>query len=144
MSPSPYNTPPIANPVSNPDPGQNPAPSQNSEERNWAMGCHLSSLSGFIGVPFGNIIGPLVIWLIKKNDSAFINEHGRESLNFHISLWIYGIVSAILWFTVILIPLVLLAWAAIYIGGVVYSILAAVEASKGNHYRYPFTMRLIS
>jgi hypothetical protein len=85
-----------------------------------------------------------VVWLIKKDSSAFINEHGRESLNFHISLWIYGLISGILWFTIILIPLVFIAWAAIYIGGVVYSILAAVKAANGEHYRYPFTMRLIS
>ena len=115
-----------------------------SQEKNWAMGCHLSSLSGFIGVPFGNILGPLIIWLLKKNDSPFIDDHGRESLNFHISLWIYGIVSGLLWFTVILIPLVLIFWGLEFIAGVVYSIIAAVKASNGERYRYPFTLRLIS
>ncbi|HEX9996536.1 MAG TPA: DUF4870 domain-containing protein [Abditibacterium sp.] len=138
-------TPSPGNPYGTPLGPVSPSPmSPSPEEKNWAMGAHLSSLSGFIGVPFGNIIGPLVVWLIKKDSSAFINEHGRESLNFHISLWIYGLISGILWFTIILIPLVFIAWAAIYIGGVVYSILAAVKAANGEHYRYPFTMRLIS
>ncbi|WP_202973475.1 DUF4870 domain-containing protein [Abditibacterium utsteinense] len=137
MIPSPNN-------AFNPSPGGPMISAPSSEEKNWAMGCHLSSLCGFLGVPFGNILGPLVIWLIKKDSSAFINEHGRESLNFHISLWIYGLVSGLLFFTVILIPLMFLLWGAIYIGGVVYSVIAGVKAANGEHYRYPLTLRLIS
>lgn len=119
-------------------------PGLTSEEKNWAMGCHLSSLSGFVGVPFGNVLGPLIIWLLKKNDSPFIDEHGRESLNFHLSLWIYAVVSGLLWFTVILIPLVFIFWGLEFLVGVIYSIIAAVKASNGESYRYPFTLRLIS
>jgi hypothetical protein len=73
-----------------------------------------------------------------------VDEHGRESINFHISLWIYGLLSSLLWFTIVLIPLVLLFWGALYIGGLVYSIIAALKASNGEHYRYPFTLRLLS
>ncbi len=57
------------------------------EERTWGMLCHLCALAGFIGIPLGSIIGPLVIWLIKKDASAFVNEQGRNSLNFQISCW---------------------------------------------------------
>lgn len=115
-----------------------------AEERNWAMLCHLSALLGFVLVPSANVFAPLIVWLLKKNDSAFIDEHGRESLNFHISLWIYGLISSLLWFTIILIPLVLLIWAAIYLGGLIYSIIAGLKASNGEHFRYPLTLRLIS
>ena len=115
-----------------------------SEERNWAMGCHLSALLGFVLVPSANVFAPLLIWLLKKNDSGFIDEHGRESLNFHISLWIYTLLAWLLCFTVILIPLAVLMGIAIYLGGIIYTILAAVKASNGESYRYPLTLRLIS
>lgn len=127
-----------------PAPGQNPAPLHTSDERNWAMLCHLSALLGFVLVPSANIFAPLIVWLVKRNDSPFIDEHGRESVNFHLSLWIYGLVSSLLIFTVVLIPLVFLIWGAIYLGGLVYSIIAGLKASNGEHFRYPLTMRLIS
>ena len=72
-----------------------------AEEKNvttWAMLCHLSALSTYIGVPFGHIILPLIIWLIKKDASPFIDEQGKESLNFQISMTIYGIIAGILCF----------------------------------------------
>ena len=60
----------------------------------WGMACHLAGLTKYIGIPFGNIAGPLIIWLIKKNASPFVDDNGKESLNFQISLTIYGIVAA--------------------------------------------------
>lgn len=112
-----------------------------NEEKNWAMLCHLSALLGFVLVPSANIWAPLVVWILKKDASPFVDDQGKESLNFHISLWIHTLVSSLLLFTVILIPLVFILWGLIYLVGLIYTILAAVAASNGRFYRYPFTIR---
>lgn len=108
------------------------------------MGCHLAALIGFFLIPGGDVFGPLIVWLIKKDQSAFINDQGKESLNFHISLWIYGLISSLLLFTIVLIPLVFVFYGLLYLGGLVCTILGAVAASNGQTYRYPCTLRLIS
>lgn len=113
--------------------------SPSAEERQWALFAHLSALSGFI-IPFGNILGPLVIWLIKKDTLAFVNDQGKEALNFQITVMIAVLVSAGL--TVILIGFLLLP--IVGIGALVLTIMAAVKANGGERYRYPFTLRLVS
>lgn len=110
-----------------------------SEERTWGMLSHLLALSGFIGVPFGNILAPLIIWLVKKDQSQFVADQAKESLNFQISLIIYAIVSGIL--VLVLIGFLLLA--VVFIGGIVLTIIATLKANNGEHYRYPLTIRLI-
>ncbi|MCL4692826.1 MAG: DUF4870 domain-containing protein [Candidatus Hydrogenedentes bacterium] len=111
-----------------------------SQARTWAMATHLSTLCAYVGVPFGNIIAPLIIWMIKKDEFPFVDDQGKEALNFQISLTIYGIISAILCF--ILIGFVLLL--ALFIMHLVFAILAAVAANQGEYYRYPLTMRFIT
>ncbi len=110
----------------------------NSEEKNWAIACHLAAFAGWV-VPFGWIIGPLIVWLVKRNQFRFVDEHGKESLNFQISLVIYGIVAVILCF--ILIGFLLLIALAVF--QVVFVVIAAVKTSNGEHYRYPLTIRFI-
>lgn len=109
------------------------------EERNWAMLCHLSALCAYIGIPFGHILGPIIVWQLKKNDYPMVDEHGKESLNFQISITIYAIVSGILMFAII--GFILLP--ALMIFHLVLTIIAAVKTSDGEHYRYPFTIRLL-
>ena len=104
------------------------------------MVCHLSALSGFIGIPFGHLIGPLVIWAIKKDQFPLVNDQGKEALNFQISMTIYGIVAAVLTFVVIGFPLLI----GLALTDIVLCILAAVEANKGLLYRYPITIRFIT
>jgi uncharacterized Tic20 family protein len=111
-----------------------------SEERNWAMLSHLSALSGYIGIPFGHIIAPLIIYLMKKDESPFVADQARESLNFQISMSIYAVISGVL--VLILIGFLLLA--AVWVAGVVLTIIASVKAANGEGYRYPLTIRLIS
>jgi hypothetical protein len=60
----------------------------NSEERNWAMTCHLASFAGYV-LPLGNIIGPLVAWLMKRDEFPLVDDQGKEALNFQISMTIY-------------------------------------------------------
>lgn len=113
--------------------------SEDKDSRMWSMFCHLTALSAFIGIPFGNIIGPLIIWLIKKDDFPMVDDHGKESLNFQISMTIYTIVSFFLCFILIgflLLPAVLLV-------DLILVIIASVKANKGDAYRYPFTVRFI-
>jgi len=109
-----------------------------SQERTWGMLCHLLALAGFV-VPFGNIIGPLVMWLIKKDESAFVDEQGKEAVNFQITVALAAIVALLL--TFIYIGFVLLP--LIGIAELVFVIMATVAANKGEHYRYPVALRLI-
>ena len=109
-----------------------------SQARNWAVLIHLSALLGFI-IPFGNILAPLVIWLLKKEDSPFIDDQGKEAVNFQISMTIYAIISAIL--IVIIIGFVLLGVIAII--EIIFIIIAAINASNGVKYRYPLSIRFI-
>lgn len=113
-------------------------PAGSSDERMWAMLCHLSTFAGYI-MPFGNILGPLVIWLIKKDEYAFVDDQGKEALNFQISVTIYTLASAILILAIIGIPLLI----AVIIFEVVMTVIAAIKANGGEYYRYPLTIRLV-
>lgn len=111
-----------------------------SDTNNWAMFIHLSALSGLIGVPLGHIVGPLVLWLVKRDGNPTLDAHGKEALNFQISCYIYGVISAILIF--LLVGLVLLPLVIIL--NLVFTIIGAVKAGRGELYRYPATIRFIS
>jgi len=111
----------------------------NKDEKMWGMLCHLSALAGFV-IPFGNIIGPLVIWMLKKDEFPHVDDQGKESLNFQISLMIYIIAAAIL--IIIAVGILLLIFLAVY--GLVMIIIASLKANDGEKYRYPFTIRLIN
>ena len=101
------------------------------------MFAHLSALSGFV-IPFGNLIGPLIVWQVKKED-PFVDAQGKEALNFQITVSIAAIVAAIL--TIIIIGIFLLP--VIAIGSLVLVIIAGLRANDGEDYRYPFALRLI-
>ena len=109
------------------------------DDRNWAVIAHLSAFAGHF-FPLGNIIGPLVIWLIKRDGSAFVDDQAKEALNAQISYTLYGIVAAFL--ILILVGFVLLL--ALWIADIVLVILAAVAASKGKAFRYPLIIRLVT
>ena len=102
------------------------------------MFAHLSSLVGFI-IPLGNFLGPLVVWLIKKDTMPFVDDQAKEALNFNITVLIAAIVSGML--TLILIGFLLLV--VVGIAWLVLSIMAGLKANEGVAYRYPFTLRLI-
>jgi len=108
------------------------------DARTWGMLCHLLALCGYIGVPFGWILGPLVMWLIKRDQYSFVNDQGKESLNFQISITIYGLVALLPSLLLVGLPLI-----ALGIFGVVMVIIATIEANKGVRYRYPLTIRLL-
>lgn len=120
-----------------------PAPSV-SEERTWAMLGHLSAFTAFI-TGIGCVLGPLIVWLIKRDTMPFAGEQAKEALNFNISMII---AFAALWlFTILTLGIGLLivvpAGLALFVGWLVLTIMAAVKANAGEHYRYPFTLRLV-
>lgn len=109
-----------------------------SQATNWGMFAHLSALVGLI-IPFGSIIGPLVIWLTKGKEIPFVEGEAKEALNFQITMAIAFLVSWLLVFIVVgFLFLMLLA-----ITDLVLVIIAAISASKGEPYRYPFALRLV-
>ncbi len=109
-----------------------------SWERTYATFVHLSWLGGLmIGLPAA---GPLVMWLIKKNDSPFVDDHGREATNFQISMLIYFVGALLLSMVGIGIPLVPVIW----VFTVIASIIGAVNAHRGRYFRYPVCIRLLA
>ncbi|MEE9171187.1 MAG: DUF4870 domain-containing protein [bacterium] len=113
--------------------------SYDKDQRTWAMLCHISTFVGFV-FPFGNIIAPLVLWLLKKDEYPLVDDQGKEALNFQISICIYVICSVILAFMLIGIPLLI----GLGIFDVIVTIIAAVRAMDGEKYRYPLAIRFVN
>lgn len=112
--------------------------SASKDERMWGMLCHLTVFSGFI-IPFGNILAPLVIWLIKKDEMPFVDDQGKESINFQLTMLIAFIISAIL--TMVFIGFVLIPLLLIF--EIVVLIIASIKANDGVRYRYPWAIRFL-
>ena len=107
--------------------------------RTWNALCHASALLGvFIHFP-GHLLGPLIVWLVKRGDSPEIDANGKEALNFQISMLIYNVVAAV--FCLILVGFVFLA--ILWVLNAVFVIIASIQASDGKFYRYPMTIRFI-
>ena len=101
--------------------------------------CHLLGLALFTGIPFVNVLAPLILWLWKRETHPAVDAHGKEAINFQISMSVYGLIAALSMFIVVgfvLFPIVLLVQ-------IVLTVIATVQASKGNFYRYPLTIRLL-
>jgi hypothetical protein len=143
----PGSQPPNPEPASQPPPGSqppnaqlpNPQPPPLRQDRTLDATCHFLSFAGLIGIPFGNILGPLILWAIKKDEMPSVNEHGKESVNFQLSMTIYTIIAGLS--ILILIGFVLLP--AIIVLNIVLVIIAGVKAANGEFYRYPLTIRFI-
>jgi len=116
-----------------------PPPSTSSDARTWNVLCHATALAGFFVPWAGHILGPLIVWLVKRSDSPQIDEHGKESLNFQISMLIYNVIAGVL--CLVLIGFVILG--ILHILNLVLVIVASIQASEGKFYRYPITIRLI-
>lgn len=110
-----------------------------SEEKTWGMFCHLAALAAFVGVPVGNIVGPLIVWLIKREQSDFVAEQGRNALNFQISMAIYTLLSALLIFFVVGIFLLI----GLGVFNLVMVILSAIRANRGEIATYPLCIEFI-
>jgi uncharacterized Tic20 family protein len=117
-----------------------PYPAPSETDRSWAIGLHASPLIGLI-VPFGNLLAPFIIWLIKKPESPYLDEAGKEVVNFQLTFTIYALICTAIAFitcgigTILFLPLILV-W-------LIFVIIAVIKTSNGEHYRYPATWRLI-
>lgn len=130
-----------------PPPPVSPIGSPSQDERQWAMFAHLSALLGaLLTGGIGVFAGPLVIWLIKKESMPFVDDQGKEALNFNITIAIVGVALVIL--TVVTlgigILLTLPVGLAVTVAWLVLTVIAAIKSSEGVSYRYPLTLRLIN
>jgi len=107
--------------------------------RTWNVLCHATALAGFFVPWAGHILGPLIVWLAKRSDSPEIDEYGKESLNFQISMLIYNVIAGVL--CLVLVGFIILL--ILHILNLVLVIVASIQASEGKFYRYPMTIRLI-
>ena len=114
--------------------------SSSSSVRTWCVLCHAAALAGLFFHFFGHLLGPLIVWLIKRNDAPEIDAAGKESLNFQISMLIYDIVAGILCLVLVGIPMLIALWVL----NTVFVIIASIKTSEGQVYRYPMTIRFIS
>jgi uncharacterized Tic20 family protein len=139
--PPPNNPPPANSYTAAPPP---PVGTPSAEERQWGMFAHLSALSAFL-TGFGAIVGPLIVWQIKKNEMPFVDDQGKEALNFNITmliafvaLWIFTLITLGIG-ALLTVPLMFI----LFIGWLVFTIIAGLKANEGVPYRYPFALRLI-
>jgi len=147
-----------AEPAAGTEPPVNPEPATNNEQtvnfqpervrkevnkdaRMWAMFCHLGGLAALLPIltVVGGIVAPLIIWQIKKDEHPFVNEQGKEAVNFQISILIYELVAVLL--MVVCVGAFLLF--AVMIFNIVFLVIAAIKANDGFHYRYPLCIRFI-
>lgn len=117
---------------------QLPQPTPSQEARQWAMFCHFAAFLGLV-FPFGSLLGPLIIWQVKKDMDPFVDAQGKEALNFQISVALAAVVCVLLMIVVIGFPLLMLLGLA----ALVLTIIAGIKANEGKAYRYPFTWRLL-
>jgi len=115
-----------------------PVDAPSNEAKQWAFFAHLSALVGFV-IPFGSLLGPLIIWQMKKNEMPFVDDQGREALNFQITMAIAFVVCCVL----MLILIGFLLAAIVGLVDIIYTIIAAIAANNGQTYRYPLNLRLI-
>ena len=109
------------------------------EARQWAMACHLIALVGLLGNGIGFVLGPLIVWLLKREDHPFVDEQGKESVNFQITMFLALLISGIL-------ALVFIGFVLFFIVMIVmtiFPIIGAIKANDGVHYHYPITIRFI-
>jgi uncharacterized protein len=107
-------------------------------ERNWAMLCHLSAFAGFF-FPFGGVIGPLICWLSRRDESAWVNVNGRNSLNFQLSILLYMVLVSPLCFIIIGFPLIGMLMTL----KVICIIIGSVKAAKGELFSYPLVIPFV-
>jgi uncharacterized Tic20 family protein len=145
MADNPTQMPPPIEPPPSVTPPNAPPPGSESQARMWNMLCHLSALAGFV-IPFGNILGPLIIWQIKKNEFPSVEIHGKAALNFQITVAIAafaaGVVAVVLSFFCVgylLFPVV----GLIVLAGIIFAIIAGLKANNGENYKYPYSFEFV-
>jgi uncharacterized Tic20 family protein len=144
MSDNQTQTPPPLQPP--PAAPATPPPSPESQARTWNMLCHLSALAGYIGIPFGNILGPLLVWQLKKNEFPSVDVHGKAALNFQITVVLAALVTGAVTFMGMIFCvgwLLLPVFVLIALAGLIFPIIAGVKANNGEDYKYPWSIEFV-
>ncbi len=155
-TPPPHHEPPVTPPPASPPPhdtlGAGPGAADAgipADQRQWAMFAHLSALAGALLTSaiggIGCLIGPLIIWMVKKDTMAFVDDQGKEALNFNITVGIAFLALLLLSIFTLGIGLIIAVplWIIIGLAWLVFTIIAGIKANEGVTYRYPFTLRLV-
>jgi uncharacterized protein len=139
---APWNLSPA---MSEPQTPVSPPAGNETEARTWNMLCHLSALAGFL-VPFGTVLGPLLVWQIKKNQLPSVIEHGKAALNFQLTaliialaLCVLGVILSFVCIGALLFPVA----GLVVLAGIVFAVIAGIKANDGQPYRYPYAWELI-
>ncbi|KJH84595.1 MULTISPECIES: DUF4870 domain-containing protein [Pseudomonadaceae] len=119
--------------------GQELIPQPSSQARQWAMFCHYSAFFWFLVPMIGNVLGPLIVWQLKKDMDPFVDEQGKEALNFQITFSILLMICGVLAWILIGFPLM----ALISVVALVLVVIAGIRANEGKPYRYPFCWRIV-
>ena len=130
-----------------------------AQERTWAMLCHLAAISGVLGVPMGHLLGPLIVWLIKKDEYQSVHRHGQEAINFQLSFTLYSLAALTLvalligltWLgsgmeeLTLFLPFVAgaMVFGLLWAISLICTILASIQAYQGGMFRYPFAIRFL-
>ncbi len=135
------NQPPAPPPVAPAGP-----PPYASQTRTWNMLCHLSALAGFIGIPLGNVLGPLLVWQVKQNEFPSVDVHGKAALNFQLTVLIAIIVTVAAGFVLAFFCVGFLLFfvaAAIGLVGLIFALIAGIKANNGEDYKYPYLIEFV-
>jgi len=103
------------------------------DARMWAMICHLVGLAWLLVPLIGNVLAPLIVWLIKREDDPFIDEQGKQAFNFQASMSLYFVIATVTIIGILVLPVIIIL-------AFIYPIVAAVRSNQGEHYRYPLTI----
>ncbi|MNO55438.1 hypothetical protein D3C76_459300 [compost metagenome] len=120
------------------DEAQVPQTQPSREARQWAMFCHFAAFFGLV-FPFGNLLGPLIVWQIRREFDPYVDQQGKEAVNFQITVTLAMLISCLL--MLVIIGFLLLGLVTIV--ALVLTIIAGIKANEGLPYRYPFTWRLL-
>lgn len=110
-----------------------------SNERKWGMIIHMAALVGVL-LPLGLVLGPMLVWMLKKHDGEYFNVQGKKAVNFQLTILIAAFVFALL--GMVIRPLFSLAFMA-GIAGIVFAIIAGIQVKRGNNYNYPFSLKIL-
>lgn len=114
-------------------------PGPGAEARKWAMLCHYAAFAWLLAPMIGNVIGPLVVWQLKRESDPYVDAQGKEALNFQISVSLALLVSTLLLKVVIGFPLI----ALVSVGALVLTVIGGIKANEGRPWRYPFCLRFL-
>ena len=122
-----------------------PPAAGSGESRTAAMLAHLAGpIAAAVSAGWLSIVGPLVVWLLYKDKDPFVRHQSADAFNFQVTMWLVSVVGGLLCLTIILIPLGLVMIIVGVLASIIFGIIAAVQASKGQPYRYPWKLNLLT